>query len=205
MLADARRNAPLTVLTLDRIVSMRDYEDFARGFGGIAKAMATWASQDGVHTILVTVAGPGGAAVPAGSATRDNLAEAMRLAGDPFVPVRIESYRPALFRIGASVKVHGDFERDKVLGKVQTALRERFGFEARSFGQPVVLSEVVAVMQAVAGVVAVDLDRLQRVGAAGGQLQARLTAEVPRGGAFHEAAAELLTLDPGPLELGVMQ
>ncbi|MCQ6513323.1 hypothetical protein NPN18_26520, partial [Vibrio parahaemolyticus] len=29
-LADARRNAPLAVLTLGRVVSLQDYEDFAR-------------------------------------------------------------------------------------------------------------------------------------------------------------------------------
>ena len=41
-LDDARQNAPLTVLTLDRAVSLKDYEDFARAFSGIAKALATW-------------------------------------------------------------------------------------------------------------------------------------------------------------------
>ena len=41
-LDDARQNVPLTVLTLDRAVSLKDYEDFSRGFSGIAKALATW-------------------------------------------------------------------------------------------------------------------------------------------------------------------
>jgi hypothetical protein len=40
-LDDARTNAPLTVLTLDRTVSLQDYEDFSRAFAGIAKALAT--------------------------------------------------------------------------------------------------------------------------------------------------------------------
>ena len=35
---DLRRNAPLPIHTLDRIVSLRDYEDFARAFTGVAKA-----------------------------------------------------------------------------------------------------------------------------------------------------------------------
>ena len=39
---DARRNAPLPVLTLGQVVSLRDYEDFARGFAAIAKARADW-------------------------------------------------------------------------------------------------------------------------------------------------------------------
>ena len=55
----ARRNAPLTVLTLDRIVSLRDYEDFARAFGGIAKALATWTWDGQRQGIFVTVAGVG--------------------------------------------------------------------------------------------------------------------------------------------------
>jgi len=39
-LENARTNATLTVLTLDRIVSLRDFEDFARAFSGIGKAQA---------------------------------------------------------------------------------------------------------------------------------------------------------------------
>src|SRR5262249_54795912 len=39
---EARTNAPLTVLTLERAVSLQDYEDFARTFAGIAKAQAVF-------------------------------------------------------------------------------------------------------------------------------------------------------------------
>src|SRR5262249_17972748 len=35
-LENARSNGPVTVLTLDRIVSLQDYQDFARNFSGIA-------------------------------------------------------------------------------------------------------------------------------------------------------------------------
>ena len=51
-------NAPLTVLTLDRVVSLRDYEDFARAFAGIAKALATWSWDGERRGVFVTVAGP---------------------------------------------------------------------------------------------------------------------------------------------------
>ena len=37
-LADARRNAPLTLLTFERVVSLLDYENYARTFPGIGKA-----------------------------------------------------------------------------------------------------------------------------------------------------------------------
>lgn len=42
---------------------------------------------------------------------------------------------------------------------VSVDLEQRYSFEARAFGQPVALSEVIAAIQSVPGVVAVDLDR----------------------------------------------
>ena len=58
---DARKNAPLTVLTLDRAVSLQDYEDFARTFAGVAKAQAVWVWDGRKRSVFLTVAGPDGA------------------------------------------------------------------------------------------------------------------------------------------------
>ena len=52
-------NAPLTVLTLGRIVSLRDYEDFARAFAGVAKALATWTWDGERQGVFVTDRGRG--------------------------------------------------------------------------------------------------------------------------------------------------
>lgn len=202
---DARANAPLKVLTLERIVSLIDYENFARAFGGIAKALATWTWDGCSRGVMVTVAGPNGATVEPGSATFDNLLAAMRAAGDPFVELRAKTYRPAYFRFAGNVKVDGDFENEKVLVTVEQALREKFSFAAREFGQPVMLSEVIAVIQAVPGVIAVDVDKLYRSGA-NASLQQRLLAELPVLSPNGQLpSAELLTLDAAPLDqLGVM-
>ena len=202
-LDDARRNAPVTVLTLDRAVSLQDYEDFARAFGGIDKALATWTWNHHTRRILLTVAGPNG--LPVDLTTATHLLEALQGAGDPFVTVQVKSYRPALFTLAGTVKVDPDALPDTVLTAVEQALRTRFSFEARAFGQPVMLSEVIAEMQAVAGVVAIDLDKLYRAGFPA-TLQPRLLASLPETGADGDgAAAELLTLDPAPLaQLGVL-
>jgi hypothetical protein len=204
-LDDARGNAPLKVLTLERVVSLTDYENFARAFGGIAKALASWTWDGRSRGVLVTVAGPGGAAVMPGSATYDNLLAAMRAGGDPFVELRVKTFRPAYFHFAGNVKVAAEFETDKVLAAVEQALRAQFAFGARAFGQPVMLSEVIAAIQAVPGVIAVDVDKLYRAGA-GASLQPRLLAELPVLAPNGQLlAAELLTLDAAPLDqLGVM-
>jgi predicted phage baseplate assembly protein len=203
-LVDARANAPLTVMTLDRAVSLRDYEDFARAFAGVAKARAVWAWNGRTRQILVTVAGPDGADITPGGDTHQHLLQALAFSGDPFARVQVVSYRRALFRVGAKVKVDGDFVRAKVLSAVEEALRSRFAFAARAFCQPVVLSEVVAVMQSVAGVIAVDVDTLGRTDSPPA-LRSVLPAAGPMiapDGAI--LAAELLTLAAEPLKLDVM-
>jgi hypothetical protein len=112
---DVRTNAPLTVLTLDRAVSLRDYEDFARAFGGVAKALATWTWEGQTRRVFITVAGPNGAEIKADSDTYQFLLQALREAGDPFVSLRVASYRPASFHIWASIKVEPDFATERVL------------------------------------------------------------------------------------------
>ncbi len=205
-LADARTNAPLTVLTLDRAVSLEDFEDFARAFAGVAKAMATWTWDGRVRRIFITVAGPGGEKILSDSDTLRNLVSAIRKAGDPFVPIRVNSYQRALFKFGGNVKVDPDFETDKVLAAVEQALRSAFSFDARSFGQAVYLSEVIELVQSLPGVVAVDVTRLYRPDKTVPGLEQRLLAALPEPLSNGTVLpAELLTLDDGPLDaLGVM-
>jgi predicted phage baseplate assembly protein len=157
---DAKKNAPTAVLTLDRVVSLSDYEDFARNFSGIAKALATWTWNVHSRGVFLTVAGPGGSPVPGDSQLHDNLLNAIQNLGNPSVPVLIESYSPRFFKISAQVKVDSAYKSDLVLAAVAAALQSGFSFDARAFGQPVALSEVFEIIQNVPGVVAVDITRL---------------------------------------------
>jgi predicted phage baseplate assembly protein len=202
-LAAARRNAPLTVLTLDRIVSLQDYEDFAQAFAGIDKALATRLWRRGQRSVFVTVAGSNGAEVPGDSTLYKNLLAAMRQAGDPAVPLLVDSYKPVLFQLAATIKVHPDYIPDQVVAAVEQKLRQSFSFTARAFGQPVHLSEVIGLIQNTAGVTAVDLNALYRTDQAPA-LASHLTAAVPRPGDDQVFAAELLTLDPRPLDVEVL-
>jgi predicted phage baseplate assembly protein len=205
-LDDARTNAPLTVLTLDRTVSLQDYEDFSRAFAGVGKALATWTWDGQMRRVFITVAGPDGAEIKPDSDTYQNLLTALQQAGDPFVSLRVKSFRPAFFRVAADLKVDPDYETDLVRAAVEQALRAEFSFVNRAFGQPVMLSEVIAVIQNVSGVVAVDLNNLFRSDAGAATLETRLLAALPENLASGDvAAAELLTLDPALRDkLGVM-
>ena len=183
------------MLTLGRIVSLRDYEDFARAFAGVAKALATWTWDGERQGVFVTIAGVDGAPVAEASETYKNLVAAMHDAGDPYVPLRVKSYAAAKFKLAAVVTRDPDYLADKVEADVRAALLSYFAFDARAFGQPVALSEVMAAMQSVPGVVAVDVNALHRLDlVGGGGVQPRLPARVPQPGTGGTPSpAELLT------------
>ena len=193
---DARKNAPTTVLTLDRAVSLQDYEDFTRTFAGIAKAQAVWVWDGRKRSIFITVAGVEGEALAEDGFVISQLKEALRQYGDPFVAFTIKSYRQALFQIHGTVTIHADYLIDTVTAEVMADLSLRYAFDAREFGQQVALSEVIAAIQSIAGVVAVDIDKFYRTNAPIPAIQPRLIADRPAMGADGVvAAAELLLLD----------
>jgi predicted phage baseplate assembly protein len=200
---DARASMPLGTRTLGRVVSLLDYEDHARAWPGIAKAQAAVLTLAGGRTIVVTVAAPEGQAIDDGSPVWTNLLAALKAAGDPLVAVQLVAARLSTFRVGLKLRCDPAYDAKVVLAGVDAALRSAFGFAARGLGQPVQQSEVIAAAQAVAGVVAVDLDALyggtQPAAQTVPSLQPRLLASRMRSSAGVALAAELLTLDPAPL------
>ncbi|MEI6340913.1 MAG: putative baseplate assembly protein [Verrucomicrobiota bacterium] len=197
---DIRRNAPYRVRTLDRAVSLRDYEDFAANFAGIARAHAAWTWNGRTRGVLLSVAGAGGAVLDINSATLAALRETFTRAANPLVPVRILAYRPVRFRISGTVLCSAGRDPDRVASEARERLRQRFSFDAREFGQGVPRSRVIAVLQGTPGVEAVDLDAFFRSDAASATLASYLPATVPRDGvsSVGALAAELITLDPAP-------
>ncbi len=200
----ARRTMPLGTRTLGRAVSLLDYEDFAMAFTGIAKAQAQVLQVPVGPTIAITVAGQDGAALSASNPVWNNLWLALKASGDPHVNVALLSYEASTFRLGLKVKPDPTYASTSVLAAVQAALRAHFSFTSRSLAQPVLQSDVIAVAHSVPGVVAVDLDFLyggtSPVAQTGRSRQTRLLASRMRVSGGVALPAELLTLDPAPLE-----
>jgi hypothetical protein len=159
----ARRNAPLAVMALDRLVSVRDYEDFARNFAGIGKASAIRLS-DGSRTVVhVSVAGSDDIPIDKDSDLFNNLYLALKEKGDPHQPVMLDICEKMLLLMRAGVKILPDYQWSLVEKKIRSALLDAFGFDRREPGQGVMPSEVIIVIQRVAGVDYVDLDFLDSV------------------------------------------
>lgn len=155
----ARRNAPLAVMSLDRLVSVQDYADFARTFGGVGKAVAT---QIGGR-VRIIIAGADATPIDEASSLFKNLGAAFRRFADPQQLIELAVYEPLLLLIQARVAILPDFQFETVAPKIRTALLGEFAFDNRDLGQDVLRSEIVATIQNVEGVQYVALDTVQLI------------------------------------------
>ena len=201
----ARRNAPLTVLTLDRIVSLRDFEDFAVAYTGVGKAQAVslW---DGARRIVhLTVSGVDGVDIDPLSSLFRKLQAAIDGARPAHQAMTLATGRVLRFGLVANVRIDPSRDAALVLPAIRAALAAAFGFDARSFGQSLSGSELVAVIQRVPGVDWVDLDSLSStdggVTTTANGPDGRLRAWGARWTGSAIAPGELLLLDPAAVTL----
>jgi hypothetical protein len=194
---DTRTTAPLHVLTLGRVVSLEDYQNYALAFAGIAKALATWTWTGRARSVFLTVAGANGLVFQSDDPTITHLITALQTYGNPYVPLQVVSYSPMLFEVGAQVAVDtNNYDPTQVLAQVWQALAADFSFAQRQIGQGVAPSEVIAVIQQTPGVIAVELTELNLSGQTA-SLQPVLRAASPTAGQQGTPqAAQMLLLDP---------
>ena len=157
---DIRTNAPQTVLTLGRAVSITDYQDYANSFAGIAKAHAIWIPSGPGRGVFLTVAGVGGVALPPGNPTLNNLVSSLKNYGNPLIPITVQSFLETLFGFSADLKYDPAYDAVAVKAQALVALTQAYSFSARKFGQGISADEVAAFIQAVPGVVAVNVKKI---------------------------------------------
>jgi predicted phage baseplate assembly protein len=154
----ARRNAPRTVRTFGRAVSLRDFEDLVTASGEVAKAQATW-TWDGLgRSIHLTVAAQAG-----GMFTEDDLrrlTSALTAARDPNHPLRLANHVAVDVVVRAKIEVEADRRRADVEAAARTALLGALSFDAQQLGRGPGLSDLVRILQDVPGVAFVDVDEL---------------------------------------------
>lgn len=190
--ADARACAPLPTLTIGRVVSLEDYQNYALNFAGIAKAVASWTWAGGRRGVFLSVAGTQGATFSPTDDTILKLIASLQLYGNPYVPLTVASYEPVPFEIAANVRVDPDYDTTLVLAAVWQNLAAAFSFDAREPGQNVAASEVVSIVQLTPGVLAMQLTALCPSGSPAGAVPPLLCAAGPQ----PPLGAQMLLLDP---------
>ncbi|MGW2512674.1 putative baseplate assembly protein [Streptomyces scopuliridis] len=153
-----RRTIPLAVAALDRLVSVRDYEDFARSRAGIGRAAAREIFDGRRRVLHMTVAGVDDIAIAEDSEVLRALRSSLARYGDSRLPVRVDVRELVLLLLAARVKVARDHTWSVVEPRLRQALLTEFGSGRRELGQPARMSDVLATAHRVPGVDYVDVD-----------------------------------------------
>jgi uncharacterized phage protein gp47/JayE len=159
----ARRNIPIGLTALDRLVSVQDYADFARRFAGIGKASSRRLTNGRKVLVHLTIAGKDDIPIDPTTDLYQALVQALAQAGDPNQPVQIDLRQLKVLVIAAGVKIQSDYTWESVAANLRSALLDLYSFDQRDLGQSAFLSEAVSTMQAVAGVQYVNIQTFDSV------------------------------------------
>lgn len=199
---DARQNAPLTVRTIDRVVSVSDVEDFASTFAGIGKAQARLLWDGTSQVVQLTVGGADGKPITGGSDLIKNLASSLQASGDPALLLRLplDTFVEHDFSLTLQLDIDPRFVTANVQAAVSQLLIQSFSFALRAFGQSVSEAEILALVQTVPGVIASNVVALTDETAAitSNQLTADVAHFDPQGSFV---PASLLLIDPAKIDV----
>jgi predicted phage baseplate assembly protein len=192
----ARKNAPLAVMALDRLVSTPDYADFSRTFGGIGKAAAARLSNGRQQRVHVTIAGVDDIPIDETSDLYRNLFDALHLYGDPYLPITLAIRERLVLVISANIRVDPDYHWETLEPRIRSALLDAFSFDKVDLGQDLLLADAIKVMQGIPGVTYVDVDVFDTISETG------LLAGFDASAASALQLRDRIPIEPGRFEQG---
>ena len=196
-----RESIPNSSTTLGRIVSLRDYEHFARQFAGVAKAHVSWGWHSEARAVHLTVAGEGGQILSATEGALPKLVAQIRRVDSPGARVFVNNYVPVLAEADVRVFYEAGYDPDERAERIYDRVLAEFGFDSRAIGEPLRASKLMASIQSVEGVRAVDLDRLYRQDSEPDMVPILRARRHSRGDRAGPRGAELITIARETLRL----
>jgi len=160
----ARATAPGRIQSLDRLVSLRDYETETMAIAGVARAAAAWQINDGVPMVVLTVLMQSGRESEIAS-VRDIITVANRCRGPRRFPVLATEGHLRFTYLAANVTIDPSHREELVIAAITAALLGApddalddpqpglFTPAARQFGEPEYATRIEGIIQDVQGVV----------------------------------------------------
>ena len=150
---DLRKNAPATLLALDRAVSLEDFSQLARGHASVWQARAFRKPPglgQGERLEVVVMAAGGG--TPS-TALKAELQTYLLARAQPGVVLTVSDYTRLTFRLTLKIRIYSaSYDSQTVQDAVLAAVLAAFTEEHRQLGQTLYRGEIYQVVDGVAGV-----------------------------------------------------
>lgn len=150
-----RLNAPRTVRTFDRAVSLQDFQDLITESGEVAKALATWVWDGFAPAVHLTVAGADGGTF----SDLTSLGATLANARDPNLRLIIDNYIKVPIVLTAKLWVDPSRSQPDVVAAAGDALLAALSFDKLELGEALHLSMIYEVLQNSPGIIAADVTR----------------------------------------------
>jgi hypothetical protein len=173
---NAREAAPGKVQSLDRLVSISDFECEALGISGVSKVRAVWDDPRGVPSICLTVLLESGSGQDAES-IRETMTNYNRCRGPERFPIEVRQGTAQYVYIAASYGFDPTYREENVVKLIKEALgiageeddgvdgsKGLFSLSNRRFGQQEYAKRVVAAIQNVEGVLWAEITAFDSLG-----------------------------------------
>jgi predicted phage baseplate assembly protein len=162
-ISQIRVNAPNSVRTFGRAVSLADYAAVALSYPGIAKATASWVHRDEnlkavpQPYIALTLATADRVPLAQQPNLKSKLRSFLDARRDPNIPLRILDFSAVFIDVALSIDIDERSPHQATLTSVQSALDPAvptgyFSFDRLNFGESIHLSALYAAVQAIQGV-----------------------------------------------------
>uniref|UniRef100_B0T4I8 Kelch repeat-containing protein n=1 Tax=Caulobacter sp. (strain K31) TaxID=366602 RepID=B0T4I8_CAUSK len=163
----ARRQIPLSVKDLGRIVTEADFLSFVLNYPIVAQATLSLAppllddgSPNPQPVVLVTVAGPDGAVPDPDADGFVSLAQAMKQAMPRPIPHTLFAYQPKLFKVVAELTIEDGAAQAALEAQAKQAVQTAYSPAAMRFGVAVRAADIALLLKKIQGVDAVTVTYL---------------------------------------------
>ena len=150
---EIRTNAPRTVRTFDRAVSLLDFQDLITSSGEVAKALATWVWDGYGPAVHLTVAGQSGGTF----SDLTSLGATLNNARDPNHRLLLDNYSKVPILLSAKLWIQPSYSQASVISAAMQAVLTALSFDQLTLGASLHLSQIYEILQNVEGVLGVDV------------------------------------------------
>ena len=168
---NAREAAPGKIQSLDRLVSLQDFETETLAIPGVSKALAAWELVDNIPSVVLTVLMETGRTQEFQQVEKI-LADYNRCRGPQRFPIDVRQGKRKYVAIAANVAFDPTFRQELVFSAIQAALgvtgeeQGLFALKNRRFRQPEYATRIAGTIQNVEGVLWVEVKGFMSLGEA---------------------------------------